>query len=180
MKIKKIAMQYLDYLGKYRHDKSLMHALRTSAAINDPRAALLYADFFRFLPKEALSTSGVPSYAENAIFLTAKIYAILQHDANENINDPNGIPFFQALKVLHDPNSNRFEKRINNLLLTNSFVYAQQALPQLAKMLAHKTKQPIDLTQLAYDLYQMQFDFDSSKKVVLRWGQNYYAAAISQ
>lgn len=68
------------------------------------------------------------------------------------------------------------DRRVNNVLQTaNSFAYVQSALPQLIRILKSNTNGlSINFTELALNLYKMQFTNQSTQQIILLWGQQYY------
>lgn len=171
---------YLKYLYNSGHKRSKeLAAFRSSLNINDPRMVKYYAKLFGNMPKTFLSTSGTPTYAENAIFLATKCYAILQQ-SNDNCayNSNSDKTLFKVLHNLRlDPQlQSGLDRRVNNVLQTvNSFAYVQSALPQLIRILKSNTNGlSINFTELALDLYKMQFTNQSAQQIILLWGQQYY------
>ena len=79
--------------------RAILASLRLSQDILDPHLTQAYPVIFRYLTDSQLSTSGKPTYTENAIFTVLKLYAINQID----VDDKNAKPFFKGLNIHRNP-----------------------------------------------------------------------------
>ncbi len=145
--------------------RAILASLHSSQDILDPHLTQAYPIIFRYLTSNQLSTSGKPTYAENAIFTALKLYAINQID----FDDKNAKPFFKGLNIHRNPS---LDTRFANLQSLTKYTSINNALVNL--MHQFKGTKDIDFPQLGQDVYALQFSYDSLRQVMLKWAQNYY------
>lgn len=164
--------------GKLRKD--LLSSLRHSKSILDPHLITFYPIMFNILDDRQLSRDGKPTKAENAMFLTAKLFAVLTQGNNNLYESANKIFLFKALSTIRVGDTTSIDRRFNNLLKSiSSYAYVQQTLPELAHILKGKKKDLnplcIDYEQLYSDLQKLQDSFEASRQVGISWGQDFYS-----
>ena len=138
----------------------------------------LWGSFLEDLPEELMSPSGKPSKEEWAIYTAITMYALHQQGKSISTNNMNcaDMSVGNAVRILippgDDPHNSSIMKRFNKLITASSMselVYHLRNIIQLLRV----SDIPIDYERLAEDLYEMQF-VDSSAKIKLRWGQDFY------
>lgn len=142
----------------------------------------LWGIFLDGLPEELQSVSGEPSRAEWAVYLALTLYALHQqgHPLPQEPMHQEGVPFGMAVRSLakrlakpdEKPQDNRILRRFNALATASDMRERAQYLRALIQLMRAE-KIPLDYTQLAADLYMMQFP-DGAARVRLRWGQDFY------
>ena len=145
--------------------RAILASLRSSQNILDPHLTQAYPVIFRYLTSNQLSTSGKPTYTENAVFTALKIYAINQID----FDDKNAKSFFKALNIYRNAS---LDTRFANLQKLTEYTSINNALANL--MHQFKGTKGIDFPQLGQDVYALQFNYDSLRQVMLKWAQDYY------
>lgn len=166
---------FLDYIHDPNNQhRDLLAALRYSQNINDYHMNSVYPVFFRYLPEKALSTNGTPTYAENALFLAMHLNAI--YVQGNHPLDGSNMSLFKALSFLrqYPQIQTALDARVSMLLQTNTFKSLEIALSGLIRILKQHSNSKVDFAALAKDVYQFQFSYQSAKKVLLRWAQDYY------
>lgn len=145
--------------------RAILASLRSSQDILDPHLTQAYPVIFRYLTDSQLSTSGKPTYTENAVFTALKLYAINQSVFDEQ----NAKPFFKALNIYR---SESLDTHFANLQSLTEYTSTNNALVNL--MHQFKGTKDIDFPQLGQDVYALQFSYDSLRQVMLKWAQDYY------
>lgn len=145
--------------------RAILASLRLSQDILDPHLTQAYPVIFRYLNDNQLSTSGKPTYAENAVFTALKLYAINQG----GFDDQSAKPFFKALNIYR---SESLDTHFANLQSLTEYTSINNALVNL--MHQFKGTNNIDFPQLGQDVYVLQFSYDSLRQVMLKWAQDYY------
>lgn len=145
--------------------RAILASLRSSQDILDPHLTQAYPVIFRYLTSNQLSTSGKPTYTENAVFTVLKLYAINQSDFDEQ----NAKPFFNALSIYRNVS---LDTRFANLQSLTEYTSINNTLANL--MHQFKGTKGINFPQLGQDVYALQFSYDSLRQVMLKWAQDYY------
>lgn len=147
--------------------RAILASLRSSQDILDPHLTQAYPVIFRYLTDNQLSTSGKPTYTENAVFTALKLYAINQSD----FDDKHAKPFFKGLSSYRNPS---LDTRFANLQKLTEYASISNTLANL--MHQFKGTKGIDFPQLGQDVYALQFNYDSLRQVMLKWAQDYYTS----
>lgn len=147
------------------HKRAILASLRASQDILDSHLVQTYPIIFRYLTDKQLSTTGKPTYTENAVFTALKLYAINQ----TNFSAETAQPFFKALGHLRDQS---LDTRFANLQKLTEYSSISNTLTHLMRQF--KGSADIDFPKLGQDIYQLQFSYDSLRQVMLRWAQDYY------
>ena len=151
--------------------RAILASLRLSQDILDPHLTQAYPVIFKYLTDNQLSTSGKPTYAENAVFTALKLYAINQSDFNEQ----NAKPFFKGLNIYRNES---LDTRFANLQSLTEYASISNTLVNL--MHQFKGTKGIDFPQLGQDVYALQFSYDSLRQVMFKWAQDYYTVNNNQ
>lgn len=185
-------------------DKASLAALRNATSFTSPQATMIWPLIFSSVPEEEknqdneindennlnkfFGKNGQISYSEQAVFTALKMYAIYQRGIDEyNVyakkDGKNGLTFFQALNRVrqskNDEEKKPLDRRVNNLFRSTSTEPIFNSLIQLQKLLKSENNTlKIDYVQLARDIYNLQFDYESMRKVVLKWGQEYFYSNV--
>ena len=158
-------------LKDIKDNPGVLQTLRSSTQL--AQATNAFGILFRYLSEKDLSTAGTPTYMENAVFLTAHYFAIL----NQAQKVPEGeTSLFKALGKQADT---ALDRRVNNVFYAvNSFTSVVNQLNHLVSIVKPSVHD-LDYKQLAYDLYQLQFGGDAASRVIIRWGQDYTLGAFA-
>lgn len=185
-------------------DKASLAALRNAADFTSPQATIIWPLIFSSIPEEEknqdnelndennlnkfFGKNGQISYSEQAIFIALKMYALYQRGIDErNVYEKkdgkDGLTFFQALNRVRqgksDDEKKPLDRRVNNLFRSTSTEPIFNSLIQLQKLLKSENDTlSIDYVQLARDIYSLQFDYESMRRVVLKWGQEYFYSNV--
>lgn len=177
------------------YDTAVLSALRQSKQINDHHAALAYPILFRYLPTNSLNENGNVTYGETAIFTSLHLFALYQQSEHQkllykryNYKDPHsGTTLMKALSQLRqdDKLQKALDRRVQILLMSNNINSVINSLNHLILILKAKAnpKPLIDFADLAQDLYQWQIrkgTFIGSRKITLKWGQQYFVEPNSK
>lgn len=139
----------------------------------------LWGSFLLGMPEEWASKTGEPSKPEWAIYLALTLYALHQqgHSTQTDCMHKEGASLGRAVRKLVNPGEEPSEssalKRFNALATAEQIEEISHHLRGIIQLL-RANGIPIDYSQLAVDLYQLQFS-QSAPKVRLRWGQDFYA-----
>lgn len=147
------------------HKRAILASLWASQDILDPHLVQTYPIIFKYLTDKQLSTTGKPTYTENAVFTALKLYVINQTDFNAEVSQP----FFKTLGHLRDQS---LDTRFANLQKLTEYTSINNALVHL--MHQFKGSANIDFPTLGQDIYQLQFSYGALRQVMLRWAQDYY------
>ena len=184
-------------------DKASLAALRSATNFTSPQAIIIWPLIFSSVPEEEtkdnekndrskfhnfFGQNGQVSYSEQAIFIALKMYALYQRGTDErNVYEKkdgkDGLTFFQALNRIRqsksDDEKKPLDRRVNNLFRGTSTEPIFNSLIQLQKLLKSENDTlSIDYVQLARDIYSLQFDYESMRRVVLKWGQEYFYSNV--
>lgn len=183
-------------------DKANLAALRNATNFTSPQATTIWPLIFSTISEENKddekssesnfnkfwSKNGEVSYAEQAIFTGLKMYALYQRGIDErNVygrkDKESGLTFFQALnKIRQSKNEDEkkpLDRRVNNLFRSTSTESIFNSLIQLQKLLKSENNTlVIDYVQLSKDIYNLQFDYESMRQVVLKWGKDYFYTKV--
>ena len=157
-------------------DKATLSSLRSAPSFLSERARRIWPMILPKLDEKDLSRNGVPTYAENAIFVALRSYAIMQQ-ANERSFANGDQELFEVLAELRQISkiSEGVNRRVKNLFLSTSFTSLQTGLVQLVKLLkSNLSDKQVNFAKLAKDLFFYQTSNENAKQVFLKWGQQYY------
>ena len=159
-------------LKDIKDNPGVLQTLRSSTQL--AQATNAFGILFRYLSEKDLSTAGTPTYMENAVFLTAHYFAIL----NQAQKVPDGeTSLFKALGRNHK--SSLPSRGVSNVFYAvHSFPSVVNQLNRLVSIVKPSLHN-LDYKQLAYDLYQLQFGGDSASRVIIRWGQDYTLGTLA-
>lgn len=158
-------------LKDIKDQPGVLQTLRSSTQL--AQATNAFSILFRYLSENDLSVTGTPTYMENAVFLTAHYFAIL----NQAQTVPDGeTSLFKALGRNHK--SSLLSRGYSVFYAANSFPSVVNQLNQLVSIVK-PSLHDLDYKQLAYDLYQLQFGGDSASQVIIRWGQDYTLGTLA-
>ncbi|CCI86099.1 hypothetical protein FC52_GL000698 [Lactobacillus pasteurii DSM 23907 = CRBIP 24.76] len=161
-------------------DRATLSTLRSTTSFSSSRARRVWPIILPMLDVQDLSRNGEPTYAENAIFVALRGYAIMQQANNERCanGDEELFAALASLRQITDI-SEGVDRRVKNLFLSTSFASMQVALIQLIKLLkSNLPAKQVNFSRLAKDLYFYQLNGHSAEKTFLKWGQQYYRASV--
>lgn len=149
------------------------HVFKTVQSFDDPRSIAIWPVVFHYLSKDQLSKNGTPSYSESAMFYAGHLYAMSGQTATQESDAIKLSPFFKAL-ALSDPLNDTLAKRVQLSFKTVSFESMVLSLSQFQRIMQKNNPKLIDYGQLAQDLYNMQFNYDSYLQVIRKWSQDFF------
>jgi len=166
-------------------NKALLASLRDAPNMTSQRAQAVWPIMMANLDKLQLSTTGVPTPAEVAIYAAIRFYAIHQqgHQQTASVYEPadrgsaKGVTLFEALAELRKKEDTRvaLDRRVQPLLATTNVTSVINELSHLIRILkANSGSQKIDYAQLAEDLFWLQASYEQATRVRVRWGQQYF------
>lgn len=169
-------------------NRAALSGLRTAKTISSHQAVSAWPALLGFISEEELSRTGKPTRGEIAIFTAVRAFALYQQGNNERLlNKDGGKTVMEALSLLRagDPNQQAaLDRRTENLLSTTQLSSLLHQLISIVSIVKSKGDGgPLDLGQLARDLYEFQTHvgaYNGAQKVILRWGQQYYAGHHSE
>jgi CRISPR system Cascade subunit CasB len=126
------------------------------------------------LNEELLSVNGIPTYAEEAIFVAMTLFAVHQQGNAEYISKNNG-SFGAAIQRLIDPegrNEKAIKRRFDAVITAKDFGELAQHARGLIQLLKANGI-ALDYPRFAKDLFWYHFP-DSKNDIRLRWGQDFY------
>lgn len=202
-KICKITKICLDQIfNKGNLNKAVLASLRNSSSINDHNMTIVWPIIFRAVNKVCkdqdsdkntiLSDSGKPTEEEKAIYTALRCYAMFQQGTEEQVysnnakndQDEKKLQLFTALKMINDQTSkaddksrSSLDKRVNSVLAMTNCSSIINSIYHLIGILKSKTLPKdtrIDFSQLAQDIYSIQFNRKNMRRIALKWGQQYY------
>lgn len=150
------------------------HVFKTVQSFDDPRSTAIWPIVFHYLSKDQLSKNGIPSYSENALFYAGHLYAMSGQTVTQERDELKLDSFFKAL-ALSDPANDTLAKRVQLSFKTVSFESMMLSLSQFQRIMQKNNTRLIDYGQLAQDLYNMQFNYDSYLQVIRKWSQDFFA-----
>lgn len=178
-------------------DKADLAALRNATDFTSPQATAIWSLIFSSIPEEEKNNdnlskffgkNGKVSRSEQAIFVALKMYALYQRGIDErNVygkkDSESGLTFFQALNKVrqskNDDEKKPLDRRVNNLFRSTSVEPIFNSLIQLQKLLKSEDYVfTIDYSVLAKDIYKLQFNYESMRQIVLKWGQEYFYSNV--
>ncbi len=154
--------------------KAVLSRLRNSVGRDISETVAIWPLFFENVPHEYLSTSGRPSFEENAILASLQLYALHQQGKSDLMHEASGDNVGKALHSIRDPNSTALDRRFNVLITASSFKELINHLRHLISILKQKTETKIDYAKLAEDLFWYQVSHEYANHMRMRWGQDYY------
>ncbi len=135
----------------------------------------LWGMFLNDLDEDLLSTSGKPTYAEWAIYLSLTMFALHQQGNSESIL-AEGKSMGKATAELMNENTDEERKRVLRRfgpVVTAKDVYELSYHLRSLIQLMKSNGITLDYVRLAVDIYDFQYD-NIRKKVQLKWGQDFY------
>lgn len=171
-------------------NKATLAALRTSSSILGHNASEIWPLLLSSMSEDDLSKDGQPTYAEKAVYVALRCYAIYQQGndtlvygrANDTEN-AKGDTFFNALAILrkNDETRKAIDRRVQIVLGNSNFRSLENSSYHLISILKGKVNnEQIDFAQFAQDLYYFQMNSDMSRQICLKWGQQYYWTATQK
>ncbi|AZN76156.1 CRISPR-associated protein CasB [Lactobacillus acidophilus] len=163
-----------------RFDKGALANLRGSRSLLSKKATAVMPIILSELPKNDLSVDGTPTYAENAVFMALRCYAIYQQGNDHYVNgssSDSSKSIFEALAKLSQTDDLRdaLDRRMSILLGSTNFNSVSNSIIHLLQILkSHDRNQTLNFALLSRDLYDFQFSSENARKVCLRWGRQYY------
>lgn len=168
--------------GNGAPDKASLASLREAETIDSRRAHDVWPILFSEMDERYLSKDvGKPTSAENAIYTSLRCYSIYQQGIDHNVyasKGTEGLALFVALAKLRNNEEirNALDRRVQNLFSNRNILSVIKSVTQLVRILKSNDRNLlIDYADLAQDLYYFQNSFESSKRVFLKWGQQYYS-----
>lgn len=135
----------------------------------------LWGAFLQDMPEELQSSTGSPTPAEWAIYLSLTLYALHQQGQTSPMHKE-GEGLGKAARLLvppgQDPGESNIQKRFNALATAAQMPEISYHLRGMIQLL-RAGGIPLDYVRLACDLYDLQFP-DAMPHVRLRWGQDFY------
>lgn len=159
---------------EYSETKSTLSHLRRSLGHNISESFAIWPLVFEELPPEYLSSSGKPTYQENAILSALQFYAMHQQGNSSSVNEVSGMSVGKALHSIREINNTALDKRFNAMITSRDFKELTTHLRHLISILKQKSSVRIDYAKLAEDLYWHQISKEAANQMRLRWGQDYY------
>lgn len=165
--------------------KAMLAHLRRTAGQSFAEAQAVWPMLLAQMPEALLSDTGVPTAAENAVFVALQLYALCQQGSRRvaglpakdqsaaqsgKISRPNIGDSFRDLRSV--ANEKALDRRFNAMLTTESFDELAYHLRQLIKLARAAGIRVIDFPLLAEDLFW--FQRGDPQQVKLRWATAYY------
>jgi CRISPR system Cascade subunit CasB len=170
--------------GDGSQNKAVLSSFRSSASFSSPRARATWPVIMANLDDRQLSRTGVPSKAEIAVFTAVRLYALNQqgktnsvYGPSKNDKDNESDTLFTHLAAMNaqPDRSKSFNSLVQRVLNAPNIDGVINGLSHLVGQIkSDRIERTIDYAQLAQDLYNFQFSFESANRVQLRWGQEYY------
>lgn len=154
--------------------KATLSHLRNSIGRDISETVAIWPLMFEEVPSKYLSTSGTPTYQENAILSSLQLYALHQQGKNKTIHESSGDNVGKALHDIRDINNVALDRRFNALVTSSNFTELTTHLRHLISILKQKSDVKIDYAKLAEEFYWYQISSESANHMRMRWGQNYY------
>lgn len=170
--------------------RDILKALRTGKTIDSPRAQNALPYLLEKVPEEFLTKNGIPTNFERAFYEALRLYALHQQSIDwcvyetsrptKEVQDDLGITFFKGLKLLrnkaleNDSDSKALDRRVQTVIAMTTFNGTSTSLEQLSGIMKSRIDVKIDYTDLANDLYWLQFDENCIKRVHFRWANQYF------
>ncbi len=176
-------LHWLQNLPEHQQ-KAVLANLRRGVGRMPGELPELWGVFLQDLPEELESKTGIPSYAEWAIYLALTLYALHQqgHSLPQDSMHKENVQFGQAVRCLvktgEKPEDSSVLRRFNALATATTMPERAQYLRNIVQMLRAESV-PLDYVKLAEDLYWLQ-GRSTAAQVCLRWGQAYYAVMREQ
>lgn len=182
--IKNMAVHVLKKLWNNGNpNKAVLAGLRKSRDLASKNATVVWPVMLSVMDPQYLSSNGQPTKAERAIFATLHCYAIFQQGNNQCVYEPSGkdqrgLNLFRALAQLRlaQRDSAAIDRRVQNILGTMNFNNVTNSLNHLISILKSKSSTiTVDFAELSQDLYYFQISNEASRRICLKWGQQYFA-----
>ncbi|HPF29186.1 MAG: type I-E CRISPR-associated protein Cse2/CasB [Sphaerochaetaceae bacterium] len=154
--------------------KAVLSHLRNSIGRDISETVAIWPLMFEEVPPDYLSTSGTPTYQENAILSSLQLYALHQQGKSKTVHESSGDGIGKALHDIRDTNHLALDRRFNALVTSSNFAELTTHLRHLISILKQKSDIRIDYAKLAQDFYWYQVSPESANRMRMRWGQNYY------
>ena len=166
-----------------RNDKAILAAIRRSNSILSRQATIVWPMLFGFIKdKEFFSKTGMPNRQEKAVFTALRCYAVFEQ-GNDNERDREYInesssSLFENLSFLRKDERLReaLDRRVQAVLSSTNFESVSRSVVGLTKLVkANNAQASLNYPDLANDLYNFQFGYESSRKVAIKWGREYFS-----
>lgn len=157
-------------------NKRILANVRVAPSMSSTKARALWPLMMKYMDKEWLSTTGVPTKNENAIYSAIRMYALYQQ-GQDNLVDGTEKQFFEALRELRNGDEDQqiaLDRRVEAILSATEFSSLMKDLVQIQGIMKSRYNEKIDYAKLANDLYWFQVNFESMNRVKLVWGQMYF------
>lgn len=154
--------------------KAVLSHLRNSIGRDISETVEIWPLMFEEVPLEFMSTSGIPTYQENAILASLQLYALHQQGKSKSVHESPGNSIGKALHDIRDLNNTALDRRFNALITSGNFKELTTHLRHLISILKQETDTKIDYAKLAEDLHWYQRSPEFANRMRIRWGQDYY------
>lgn len=158
-----------------KRNGAMLAKLRRGAGRTPGELPELWGAFLNGIPDELLSSSGEPTPAEWAIYLSLTLYALHQQGSSESVH-AEGISLGKAAAgLMNEPSDEERERvlrRFGPVVTAKDMHELSHHLRCLIELLRSKGIR-LDHVRLAEDIFEYQFA-ESRKRVRLRWGQDFY------
>ena len=165
--------------------KEVLAGVRAGTSLTSPRARAFWPVLMENMPNKYLASTK-PTFEEKAEYCAVRLYAINQQGndvciySNEKSESDT---FFVALKKLRykfirekgKDGSKALDRRIQALLSMSNFDGISNSLVQLEKIGKANGFEKIDYSQLAQDLFNLQYSYESENGIRLKWGREYFS-----
>lgn len=165
-------------------NKAVLAALRNSSSLLDHDASAVWPLMLPNMDKNDLSYNGQPTYAEKAVYVALRCYALYQQGndhlvfaTTRNEQDSEGQTLFSAFSLLRtsESTSKPIDRRVQTILGNSNFESVTNAIYHLISIFkSNYPNEKIDFAQLAEDLFCFQLNSELSRQICLKWGQEYY------
>lgn len=171
--------------GNGRQNKAVLASLRSAKSMHSLKAQSAWPIIMTYLDDKYLSSDGMTTSAENAVFATLRMYAIHQQGNSDLVfgsryasdKDKKGIGLFNALGQLNiaSDSATALANRVEVVLSATNFGAVINALTHLVQILkGSKLRFTIDYANLAQELYRFQQSYEQANEVRMLWGQSFY------
>jgi CRISPR system Cascade subunit CasB len=124
----------------------------------------------------------MPNRQEIAVFTALRCYAVFEQ-GNDNERDREYInesssSLFENLSFLRKDERLReaLDRRVQAVLSSTNFESVSRSVVGLTKLVkANNAQASLNYPDLANDLYNFQFGYESSRKVAIKWGREYFS-----
>lgn len=157
-------------------NKAVLANLRRTASVTGKGAQDVWPYMYDVLDDTYLSSNGIPTWAEQAIYTALHLYALHQQGNDQLVFEDKRPLFFEIAKLRRNEEKREaLDRRMSILLGTsnfNSVVNGITRIVQIAK--SEDISFKVDYADLATDLYYFQKGYKSAGEIRLKWGRQYY------